>query len=182
MQAGRTASKILVLGAAATLMTGGLAQAHDGMDIAVVERAATDTVIDLGETGDSIGDMLAFGNDLYDADNASVVGRDQGQCFRSNPGMAWECVWTNILEDGSITVEGPFYDDLRDVDLAITGGTGGYAGSSGVMTLHARDELGTELDFVFHVQLDDATADADGMDDEADHDDGDASADDDADG
>jgi hypothetical protein len=107
------------------------------------------------EPGDTIGDMLGFGNDLYDAENATVVGRSQGQCFRSNPGLSSECTWTNILEDGSITVQGPFYDDLQDVDLAITGGTGAYAGASGTMTLHARDELGTEFDFTFDVRLDD---------------------------
>jgi len=151
---------------AATLMTGSLAQANGEMDIIVVERATTDAVIDVGEPGDSIGDMLAFGNDLYDADNATLVGRDQGQCFRSNPGMAWECIWTNILEEGSLTVEGPFYDDLRDVSLAITGGTGDYAGATGVMTLHSRDDAGTELEFAFHLQLDDDGSSEAGTDDD----------------
>jgi hypothetical protein len=65
-------------------------------------------------------------------------------------------VWTNILDDGSITVERPFDDDLRDVELAVTGGTGAYANASGTMTLHARDEAGSELDFVFHLQAPDA--------------------------
>jgi hypothetical protein len=125
------------------------------VELAVVERATTDVVIDVGEAGDTIGDMLAFGNDLYDAENSAAVGRDQGQCFRSNPGLSWECVWTNILDDGSITVQGPFYDDLRDVELAVTGGTGAYADVSGTMTLHARDEAGTELDFTFHLTLPD---------------------------
>ena len=59
-----------------------------GTEVTVVERATTDAVIDVGETGDTIGDMLAFGNDLYDAENSAVVGRDQGQCFRNNPGSA----------------------------------------------------------------------------------------------
>jgi hypothetical protein len=152
MQARRTTSAILVLVAAATLLAGAAAVAYtESMDLTVVERATTDTVIDVGETGDTLGDMLAFGNDLYDEANTAVVGRDQGQCFRSNPGLSWECVLTNILEDGSITVEGPFYDDLRDVDMAITGGTGAYSGATGTMTLRARDELGTELDFVFRI-------------------------------
>ena len=158
MQARHKVSTILTVAAAATLLSAGIAQAHEEDEFTVVERAATDTVIDVGDSGDSIGDMLAFGNDLYDADNAQVVGRDQGQCFRSNPGVAWECVWTNIFEEGSITVEGPFYDDLRDVDLAITGGTGIYDGAGGAMTLHSRNDTGTELDFTFHVRGDDASA------------------------
>jgi hypothetical protein len=48
-------------------------------------------------------------------------------------------------------VQGPFYDDLRDSQLSITGGTGAYANARGEMTLHARDELGTEFDFVYHI-------------------------------
>jgi hypothetical protein len=145
-------SAFLVAGMAAALTTAGTVLAKgEAMTFTVVERATTDVVIDVGEPGDTIGDMLAFGNDLYDEGNATVVGRDQGQCFRSNPGLSWECVWTNILADGSITVEGPFYDDLQDVELAITGGTGAYAGASGSMTLHARDELGSELDFTFNL-------------------------------
>jgi Dirigent-like protein len=122
-----------------------------GGDLTVVERATTDAVVDIGETGDTIGDLLAFGNDLYDAANTVVVGRDEGACVRTNPGLAWECTWTNILADGSITVQGPFPDSLEDSELAITGGTGAYASASGTMTLHARDEAGSEFDFTFHL-------------------------------
>ena len=34
--------------------------------IVVVERAETDTAIDLGEAGDTIGDLIVFGNPVYD--------------------------------------------------------------------------------------------------------------------
>jgi allene oxide cyclase len=138
----------LVLGMSG--IVGGQSEAPRG-DLTVVERAATDTVVDLGETGDSIGDLLMFGNDLYDATNATVIGRDEGTCFRTNPGLAWECTWTNLLADGSITVQGPFPDSLADSELAITGGTGAYADAGGTMTLHSRDETGTEFDFTFHL-------------------------------
>jgi hypothetical protein len=138
----------LVLGTSG--LVGGQSAAPAG-DLTVVEHATTDAVVDLGEAGDTLGDLLAFGNDLYDAGDAEVVGRDEGTCFRTNPGMAWECTWTNILADGSITVQGPFLDSLEDTELAITGGTGAYAGATGTMTLHSRDETGSELDFVFHL-------------------------------
>jgi allene oxide cyclase len=119
--------------------------------VAVVERAVTDAVVDLGEPGDSIGDLLTFGNPIYDAANASQIGTDQGECFRTNPGASWECTWTTYLADGSLTVQGPFLDSLGDSTLAITGGTGIYRAARGEMTLHARDAAGTSFDFVYHV-------------------------------
>jgi hypothetical protein len=45
-------------------------------------------------------------------------------------------------------VEGPFYD-AGDSVLAVTGGTGKYAGVGGQVTLHARNAKGTEYDFRF---------------------------------
>ena len=119
------------------------------MAFTVVEHADTDTVIDAGATGDSIGDSLAFGNPVFDAQDATQVGRDEGVCFRTNPGVAWECTWTTILADGSLVVQGPFNDDGSDSILAVTGGTGAYDGASGQMTLHYRDAKGTQFDFSF---------------------------------
>jgi hypothetical protein len=119
--------------------------------LTVVERATSDTVIDLGASGDSIGDLLAFGNDIYNASNTHTIGRDEGSCVRTNPGLAWECSLTTILARGSITVQGPFYDDLRDAKWSITGGTGRYRNSRGEMTLHARNATGTEFDFIFRI-------------------------------
>ena len=71
---------------------------------------------------------------MFDADDKNKVGFDQGICFRIVPGKAWECVWTLGLEKGQLTVEGPFYDK-GDSALAITGGTGEYAGARGEMAL-----------------------------------------------
>ena len=118
--------------------------------LTVVEHADTDTVVDLGTTGDSIEDLLAFGNPIYDAANASQVGTDQGECFRSTPGVSWECTWTVYLDGGAMTVQGIFLDSLADSTLAITGGTGSYAGAHGEMTLHARNADGTEFDFTYN--------------------------------
>ena len=64
--------------------------------------------------------------------------------------MRSDCRWINFLEDGSITVEGPFFDDGPSA-LAITGGTGAYRAARGSMRLVARDEGGTEYDFVFRI-------------------------------
>jgi len=122
----------------------------DVMTIHVVERATTDAVTDTGEEGDSVGDILTFANEVYDEDNEALVGTDNGYCFRTVAGSAWECEWTLTLEDGQINVSGPFYD-TGDSLLAITGGTGAYAGARGQMTLSFHNEDGTEFDFVYDV-------------------------------
>jgi hypothetical protein len=118
--------------------------------IAVVERATTDTVIDLTTNGDSTGDLLTFHNEIFDEDNQTLIGTDQGECVRIEVGVSWECRWITSLEVGSLTVEGPFFDASPSV-LAITGGTGQFRGARGSMRLVARDDLGTEFDFVFRV-------------------------------
>ncbi len=138
---------ILIVGATVA----SAAPASRGKTLTVVEQATTDTVIDLGAAGDTIGDMLAFGNDIYNSANTTKVGRDEGVCFRTNPGLSWECTYTTILAGGAITVQGPFYDDLHDSELSITGGTGAYANARGQLTLHARNELGSEFDFIYHI-------------------------------
>ena len=119
--------------------------------LTLVERASSDTVTDLGAKGDSAGDILTFANEVYDKGNAKKAGSDNGWCARTVVGKAWECIWTTTLADGQITVEGPFYD-TADSELAITGGTGEYAEASGSLALHARNDKGTEYDFVFKLK------------------------------
>jgi hypothetical protein len=138
----------LVVAALASSVTA----APGGRTLTVVEHADTDFVVDNAPTGvDSVGDTLAWGNPIYDASDDHQVGRDQGSCVRTNPGMSWECAWTTILADGSLTVEGPFTDDGEDSVLSITGGTGAYSNVRGEMTLHWRNELGTQFDFTFRI-------------------------------
>jgi hypothetical protein len=146
---------LLIAGAAAVTL-GSVAVASDkgnGGDrharkIVVVERATTDTPIDNVPAGDSIGDTLAFGNELFDKTNTTKVGTDQGSCVRTTVGVAFECTWTNSLKGGQITVEGPFLD-AGDSVLAITGGTGKYRDARGTMQLHAIDA--TSFMFTFHI-------------------------------
>jgi hypothetical protein len=115
---------------------------------AYVERATTDAVTDLGAQGDSVGDLLTFANEVYDEHNKDLVGHNNGWCIRTVVGKAWECYWTLTLEDGQLSVAGPFLDAADSV-LAVTGGTGKYYGARGEMKLHARNAEGSEYDFVY---------------------------------
>jgi len=127
------------------------ASASAGEVISVVEHADTDATTDTGAKGDSAGDVLTFANPVFDKANKAQVGTDQGYCVRTVVGKAWECNWTMSLKDGQLTVEGPFLD-AGDSVLAITGGTGKYAGARGQMKLHARDAKGTAYDFSYELQ------------------------------
>ena len=144
----RTALAFAALGTLG--FTVALSAAARAESITVVERATSDMVTDTGAKDDSVGDILTFANELYDEANAAKVGSDNGYCFRTAVGKAWECAWTNSLADGQITVEGPFLDG-KDSVLAVTGGTGKYMNARGEMQLHARNAEGSEYDFKFNL-------------------------------
>lgn len=118
--------------------------------LTVVEHATTDTVADVAPEGDSIGDVLGFANDVFDAANQNKVGTDNGYCVRTAVGSAWECEWTLTLADGQINATGPFLD-AGDSTLAIVGGTGAYSQASGEMRLHSRNANGSEYDFTYTI-------------------------------
>lgn len=116
-----------------------------------VERATSDAVLDLGAKDDSAGDVLTFANELFDADNKTKIGSDQGWCTRIVAGKSWECIMTVMLAHGQLTVQGPFLDG-QDSVWAITGGTGKYLRIHGEMKLHARDAKGSEYDMEFNLR------------------------------
>lgn len=138
---------LVVIGA---MLVGTASSQEEAMTIHVVERATTDVTTDLGDEGDSVGDILTFANEVYDEANENQVGTDNGYCVRTEVGVAYKCMWTLTLEDGQIMVDGPF-NDTGDSVLAITGGTGAYVGARGQMTLKFHNEEGTEFDFIYEL-------------------------------
>ena len=140
------ASVILVLVVGASAGPDG----HEGgKTIWVVEHATTDAVTN-GTTGDDVGNILTFANEVFDSADTQQVGTDQGYCIRMVVGESWECSWTTFLPNGQITVQGPF-SDTGDSVLAITGGTGKYRNARGEMELKFHNPAGTKFDFIFHV-------------------------------
>src|SRR3954467_749511 len=119
-----------------------------GKTIVVVERATPEPTLHNAPADDSIGDLLAFGNEVFDKTNTTKVGDDQGSCVRTKGGVAFAGAWAAFLPPGQIVVEGPFFD-AADSTLAITGGTGKYKNARGTMDLHAIDA--TSFKFTFHV-------------------------------
>jgi hypothetical protein len=126
----------------------GIVTAPAAQEMKLVERATTDATHRVGPKDDNLADILTFANEVFDAADKTKKGTDQGYCIRVVVAKAFECTWTLTLPEGQIMVEGPFFDDADSV-LAITGGTGRYAGARGEMKLHARDAKGSEYDFTY---------------------------------
>lgn len=133
----------------ALLLTGSVAVA--GEKIALVEHPVNETTIHTAKPGtDAVGDILSFANPVFDAANKTQVASDQGFCVRTVVGKSWECMWTMMLKDGTITVEGAFHD-TGDSIFAVTGGTGRHEGAKGHMKLHARSGGPEAYDFTYEL-------------------------------
>ncbi len=88
-------------------------------------------IIDIGEPGDSVGDILIFDQPLLDK-NKNPIGNNSGSCIRIQLNHSFQCQWTLTMDDGSIQVAGREYD--RGVStISIIGGTGKYSAISGEM-------------------------------------------------
>jgi len=142
---------LVLVPVAAVASTSSASTSNNPAVIHVVEHAITDTVQEFHPGTMSLGDVLAWHNPVYNASNTQQIATDNGYCVRTvaTGKTEWECAWTTLLPGGHITVEGPYYDDGTDTTLAITGGTGIYAGAEGSMLLHARNAAGSEYDFIF---------------------------------
>ena len=94
-------------------------------------RTETATLVDLGEPGDSVGDLVVFDQPLLDS-NESVIGTNSGVCIRTRVDHSYQCQWTLTFDDGSIQVAGREADQGASA-ISIVGGTGAYIGISGEM-------------------------------------------------
>lgn len=87
--------------------------------------------VDLGEAGDSPGDILVFDQPLLNS-NHEPIGRNSGFCIRTVPGKFSECQWTLTLANGTITVAGRESDTETSM-IPVIGGSGKYLLVRGVM-------------------------------------------------
>ena len=87
--------------------------------------------IDIGEPGDSAGDILVFDQPLLD-EHQERIGTNSGSCIRTRAGHSFQCSWTLTLENGTIQVAGREFDQGAS-PISIVGGTGAYSGIRGEM-------------------------------------------------
>lgn len=144
---------VLVLAGALSMIRLGTAPAAAKESLTVIEQVTDETVVDLGDEGDTVGDTLVFNNELYDDKDENLIGSTNGSCIRTAVGKLWECTFTSSMENGALVVEGPF-EESGTGTFAITGGTGDYSGASGQMTLTAADDSTADSpkwQFVFEI-------------------------------
>jgi allene oxide cyclase len=128
------------------MATGWIAVASAAETLTMVEKVVSETTVDIGPKGDSLGDVLAFANPVFDAAGSVKVGSDEGHCLRTVVGKTWDCSWTVTLKDGQIMATGPILDNA-DSAMAIIGGTGKYAGARGTLLVHPRNEESYEFKY-----------------------------------
>jgi hypothetical protein len=148
-----SAVAVLVFAGSLSMIRLGTAPAAAKESLTVIEHVTDETVVDLGDEGDTVGDTLVFNNELYDDTDANLIGNTNGSCIRTAVGKLWECTFTSTMENGSLVVEGPF-EESGTGTFAITGGTGDYSGASGQMTLTAADDSTADSpkwQFVFEI-------------------------------
>jgi hypothetical protein len=105
--------------------------------------------VDLGPSGDSLGDMYVFDQPLLDGDG-NTLGNNSGVCIRTRVGHSLQCQWTLTLDNGTIQVAGREFDKGTS-PIAIVGGTGAYTGITGQME-STNNEDGT-FSQVLHYRL-----------------------------
>ena len=85
----------------------------------------------------SVGDVFAFSSPVFDQSRATRLGTVSVQCTVTKPGTEARsesiCVGAFQLKDGTIALTAPLKGDPRTVTVAITGGTGAYAGARGTL-------------------------------------------------
>jgi len=109
----------------------------------LVEHALAVTVVDIGETGASAGDITVWGpNPLFDEANETDTGAvTQGSCVALNGSYDNHCFETVLFPDGStITIQGVQFGNGSPSTTTIVGGSGRYLGAIGTVTVTSTED------------------------------------------
>jgi hypothetical protein len=138
---------VAAVGLTIAVVTGG-ASTTPGQTIHVIEHANTDATADVDPAAirPATCSLSTIRSSTRATRSRSVATR--ATAFGSRLLGRTSANWTTVLENGHITVDGPFFD-TKDSVLAITGGTGAYRDAHGVMELKSRAG-GTKFAFIFH--------------------------------
>jgi hypothetical protein len=99
--------------------------------LTVIEDAAKGetAVVDLGQKGDSPGDITTWHEPLMDTAKKNI-GTSNGFCIRTVSGQVSQCQWTLTMPEGTITLASTELEKGTS-PATIAGGTGAYCGVTG---------------------------------------------------
>jgi hypothetical protein len=140
--------------------TNGSSDDNGGKVFKIFEHEDQTDSVDVGAPGPSLGDQFVFSSTLLRREGGARIGTDGGVCtfvrFEQNSSTASaHCVATLSLEGGQITLQGLATFSLTATtnppfDVAITGGTGAYAGAGGYVHIEEISESDSIL--TIHLQ------------------------------
>lgn len=150
--AARRTSIALAAAAVAVAATTAAASGDGGREvISFTTKQAHQTLLDNGEPGFGVDDIVIYSNDLYQ--RGRKIGEDGGTCtvIRVAPGgeATMYCAGNNTLPGGQISVAG-FAAPGAPFELAITGGTGRYRRAHGQAV--GRNTSPTEMEISLFVR------------------------------
>lgn len=159
--------KLAILGgvAAATMLTVtwiavGPADSASGKVIRVYEHDTSQANLDLGEKGESPGDLFVYSGDVFNKKGGKNIGRAAGQCLTVSTGSAHAesiCSVHVTLAGGKIISEGLANTaDIfggKTVTFPITGGTGVYRNARGSLAGSVPQDVPNLTDAIFAFYL-----------------------------
>ncbi len=135
---------LLVLGSGLLIPTMAVSQVATpvsdttGTIFTLVERPEHVTILDLGDSGKSAGDVTVWGPDpLYDEANAVDTGAlTHGSCLSLNTAGDNHCLETVLFADGStLEIQGIQHGSGEPSVTTIVGGSGTYRGATGTVVV-----------------------------------------------
>lgn len=120
--------------------------------LTLIEHNDNETMIDLGEPGPSVGDMLVWGpNALFDTNGGATGATTQGTCVSLNDPDQCLAQETVIFADGStLEIQGVERGDGLPSRRTVVAGSGIFFGTSGSVTVTpTHDEREWTKTFVF---------------------------------
>jgi hypothetical protein len=144
-----------------TLIIIGPADSASGKVIRVYEHDTSQASLDLGEKGESPGDLFVYSGDLFNKKGGKNIGRAAGQCLTVSTGSAHAesiCSVHVTLAGGKIIAEvlGNTADIFggKTVPSPITGGSGIYRNARGYATVVVPQGVPNLTDAIFVFYLD----------------------------
>ena len=126
--------RAIPLAAALALLAAVPAQARSLPSRSFVKFDKVDTV-DVGASGDSVGDMTVFTFTVFDHVGGRRIGGGHGYCVRTEVGVASDCLANSSLPGGRVVMAWDEFDGQHVSRAAITGGTGSYRDARGDVRL-----------------------------------------------